>query len=58
MILFFFFQVATYAKGLARRAILTEGSAKAAKSYEAKVASLSYMAPWLLGLFELLCSTN
>ena len=34
-------QVATYAKGLARRASLTEGSAKAAKSYKAKVASLT-----------------
>ena len=31
----------TYAKGLARRASLTEGSAKAAKSYKAKVASLT-----------------
>ena len=38
---FFFFKVATYAKGLARRASLTEGSAKAAKSYKAKVASLT-----------------
>ena len=38
---FFFFQVATYVKGLARRASLTEGSAKAAKSYKAKVASLT-----------------
>ena len=28
-------------KGLARRASLTEGSAKAAKSYKAKVASLT-----------------
>ena len=33
--------MATYAKGLARRATLTEGSAKAAKSYKAKVASLT-----------------
>ena len=33
--------MATYAKGLARRASLTEGSAKAAKSYKAKVASLT-----------------
>ena len=33
--------VATYAKGLARRANLTEGSTKAAKSYKAKVASLT-----------------
>ena len=33
--------MATYAKGLPRRASLTEGSAKAAKSYEAKVASLT-----------------
>ena len=32
--------MATYAKGLARRVSLTEGSAKAAKSYKAKVASL------------------
>ena len=39
---FFFCQVATYAKGLVRRASLTEGSAKAAKSYKAKVASLTY----------------
>ena len=38
---FFFWQVATYAKGLARRASLTEGSASAAKSYKAKVASLT-----------------
>ena len=37
----FFFYVATYVKGLARRASLTEGSAKAAKSYKAKVASLT-----------------
>ena len=41
--LFFFFgQVATYAKGLARRANLVEGFAKAAKSYKAKVASLTF----------------
>ena len=33
--------MATYAKGLARRASLTEGSARAAKSYKAKVASLN-----------------
>ena len=33
--------MATYTKGLARRANLTEGSAKAAKSYKAKVASLT-----------------
>ena len=33
--------MATNAKGLARRANLTEGSAKAAKSYKAKVASLT-----------------
>ena len=33
--------MATYAKGLARRASLTEASAKAAKSYKAKVASLT-----------------
>ena len=38
---FFFWQVATYVKGLARRASLTEGSARAAKSYKAKVASLT-----------------
>ena len=31
----------TYAKGLARRASLTEGSARLAKSYKAKVASLT-----------------
>ena len=34
-------QVATYAKGLARRANLTKGSTKATKSYKAKVASLT-----------------
>ena len=34
--------MATYAKGLARRASLIEGSAKAAKSYKAKVASLTF----------------
>ena len=33
--------MATYAKGLARRASLTKGSARAAKSYKAKVASLT-----------------
>ena len=33
--------MATYAKGLAKRASLTKGSAKAAKSYKAKVASLT-----------------
>ena len=33
--------MATYAKGLARRASLTEGSARAAKSYKVKVASLT-----------------
>ena len=33
--------MATYAKGLARRANLTEGSARAAKSYKAKVVSLT-----------------
>ena len=33
--------MATYAKGLARRASLTEGFANAAKSYKAKVASLT-----------------
>ena len=34
--------MATYTKGLARRASLTEGSAWAAKSYKAKVASLIF----------------
>ena len=34
--------MATYAKGLARRASLTEGSARAAKSYKAKVTSLTF----------------
>ena len=34
--------MATYAKGLARRASLTEGSARAAKSYKAKVAFLTF----------------
>ena len=38
--LFFFLEVATYVKGLARRASLTEGSAGAAKSYKTKVTSL------------------
>ena len=38
---FFFWQVATYAKGLARRASLTEGFARVAKSYKAKVDSLT-----------------
>ena len=33
--------MATYTKGLARRASLTEGFAKVAKSYKAKVASLT-----------------
>ena len=33
--------MAIYAKGLARRASLTEGSTRAAKSYKAKVASLT-----------------
>ena len=33
--------MATYVKGLARRASLTEGSAKAAKSYKAKIVSLT-----------------
>ena len=33
--------MATYAKGLARRASLTKGSAKATKSYKAKVTSLT-----------------
>ena len=33
--------MATYAKGLARRASLTDGSARAAMSYKAKVASLT-----------------
>ena len=39
---FFFWQVVTYAKGLARRVSLTEGFARAAKSYKAKVASLTF----------------
>ena len=34
--------MATYTKGLARRASLTEGSARATKSYKAKVASLTF----------------
>ena len=34
--------MATYLKGLARRASLTEGSTRAAKSYTAKVASLTF----------------
>ena len=34
--------MATYAKGLARRASLTEGSTQALKSYKAKVASLTF----------------
>ena len=34
--------MATYAKGLAKRASLIEGSAKGAKSYKAKVASLTF----------------
>ena len=38
---FVFWQVATYAKGLARRVSLTEGSTRATKSYKAKVASLT-----------------
>ena len=42
VIIIFFWQVATYAKGLVRRASLTEGSARAAKSYKAKVASLTF----------------
>ena len=33
--------MATYAKGLARRASFIEGSSRAAKSYKAKVASLT-----------------
>ena len=33
--------MATYVKGLSRRASLTEGSAKVAKAYKAKVASLT-----------------
>ena len=33
--------MATYAKGLARRASLTKGSARVAKSYKAKVVSLT-----------------
>ena len=38
---FFFWQMAAYAKGLAKRASLTEGSTRVAKSYKAKVASLT-----------------
>ena len=38
---FFFFLVATYEKGLVRRASLTKGSSKAAKSYKAMVTSLT-----------------
>ena len=38
---FCFWKVATYTKGLARKASFTEGSARAAKSYKAKVASLT-----------------
>ena len=34
--------MATYAKGLARRACLTEGSVKVTKAYKAKVASLTF----------------
>ena len=34
--------MATYAKGLAKRVSLTEGSVRAAKSYKAKVASLTF----------------
>ena len=34
--------MATYAKGLERRTSLTDGSARAAKSYKAKVASLTF----------------
>ena len=41
LVFFFFWQVPTYAKGLTRRASLTEGSARAAKSYKAKVSSLT-----------------
>ena len=41
-VFFFFWQVATYAKGLARKASLTEGSVRAAKSYKAKVASPTF----------------
>ena len=40
--IFLFLQVASYAKGLARRASLTEGSTRAAKSYKAKVPSLTF----------------
>ena len=39
---FFFWQMATYATSLARRVSLTEGSAKVAKYYKAKVASLTF----------------
>ena len=34
--------MATYTKGLAKRTSLTEGSVKAAKSYKAKVTSLTF----------------
>ena len=34
--------MATYSKGLVRRASLTKGSARVAKSYKAKVASLTF----------------
>ena len=34
--------MATYAKGLARRASLTEGSTKELKAYKARVASLTF----------------
>ena len=34
--------MATYTKGLVKRASLIEGSIKAAKSYKAKVASLTF----------------
>ena len=40
-LLFVFWQVATYVKGLVRMASLTEGSTRATKSNKAKVASLT-----------------
>ena len=40
--------MSTYTKGLTRRASLTEGSARVAKSYKAKVASLTFERAGLL----------
>ena len=39
--IFLFLQLATYAKGLARRTSLTEGAARVVKSYKTKVVSLT-----------------